>query len=79
MALGIDTVVLAVFAGVLFAIIWSLRILVLLERRIKRMDDNLLRIVMRIENEELKIEREEEKIEKELELDLKRRKSKSRK
>ncbi len=61
--LGLDGVIIAIVLGVLFAIVYSLRILVLLERRIARMDESLLKIVHKIELEEEKIEAEEEKIE----------------
>ncbi|MBN2880999.1 hypothetical protein JXM83_03010 [Candidatus Woesearchaeota archaeon] len=66
MAFSPESFLYAIIIGTLLAIVWSLRILVLLERRIKRMDENLFKIVSRIENEELKIEKEELKIETEL-------------
>lgn len=56
-------VVLAIIIGTLAAIVYSLRILVLLERRIARMDENLLIITKKIAEEELKIEHEQEVIE----------------
>ena len=61
--LGLEGVTIAIITGTLFAIVYSLRILVLLERRIARMDENLLKITHRIQAEEMKIEREEAKIE----------------
>jgi len=66
MAIGIESVTNAVIIGTLLAIVWSLRILVLLERRVKRMDENLYRIVMKIENEEMRIEKEEKIIQGEI-------------
>lgn len=59
-------VVLAIIIGTLAAIVYSLRILVLLERRIARMDENLLIITKKIAEEEIRIEHEQEVIEKEL-------------
>ncbi|HIH37870.1 hypothetical protein J4460_00535 [Candidatus Woesearchaeota archaeon] len=50
-------VTLAVVIGMLAAIIYSLRILVLLERRIARMDLNIEKIAIKMVQEELKIER----------------------
>jgi hypothetical protein len=62
--MAMDTIILAIIIGTLAAIVYSLRILVLLERRIAKIDINLERIVERVAGEEGKIEREEEKIEK---------------
>jgi len=56
MVLPLESVTLAIIIGTLAAIVYSLRILVLLERRIARMDENLLRIAQRISTEETKIE-----------------------
>jgi hypothetical protein len=61
---GMDTIILAIIIGTLAAIVYSLRILVLLERRIAKIDLNLERIVERVAFEERKIESEELKIEK---------------
>ncbi len=61
--LGLEGVTIAIITGTLFAIVYSLRILVLLERRIARMDENLLKITHKIQIEEAKIEKEEAKIE----------------
>jgi len=52
----LETTMLWVILGTLAAIVYSLRILVLLERRIARMDENLVRITSRIISEEKKIE-----------------------
>ena len=61
-----DTVILGVIIGTLAAIVYSLRVLILLERRIARMDLNIEVLTQRILREELKIEREERLIEKKL-------------
>ena len=61
--MAFDTVVLALIIGTLFAIVYSMRILVLLERRIARMDYNIERITARVAKEELEILKEEKKIE----------------
>ena len=60
--LGLEGVTLAVIIGTLAAIVYSLRILVLLERRIARVDENLERITLRIAKEEAIIESEQKKI-----------------
>lgn len=52
----LETTILWVILGTLAAILYLLRILVLLERRIARMDENLVRITNSIINEEKKIE-----------------------
>lgn len=62
--LGLEGVTLAIIIGTLAAIVYSLRILVILERRIARMDENLLRIANRLEREELSVLEEEKRIEK---------------
>ena len=54
---SMQVVILAIIIGTLLAIVYSLRLLVLLERRIARMDENLLKITRRIVKEEDEIER----------------------
>jgi hypothetical protein len=54
--MAMEAVILAIIIGTLAAIVYSLRILVLLERRISKIDINLERIVDRIASEEVKIE-----------------------
>ena len=54
--MALETTILWVILGTLAAILYLLRILVLLERRIARMDENLVRITNRIISEERKIE-----------------------
>jgi uncharacterized membrane protein len=61
--MALDSVILAIIIGTLAAIVYSLRILVLMERRIAKIDLNLERIVERIAHEEIKIEAEERRIE----------------
>jgi len=58
MAVSLEQFTLAIILAALFAIIYLLRVLVLLERRIARMDDNLFRITRKIVKEEKKIEYE---------------------
>ena len=52
----LEQVILYIILGIVLAIVYSIRILVLLERRIARMDENLVRITNRIISEEKKIE-----------------------
>jgi uncharacterized membrane protein len=58
--------VLAAVLGTLAAIVYSLRILVLLERRIAKIDIHIEHLVKAVMREELKIEQEEKIIEKKL-------------
>ncbi len=60
--MGADNIILAIIIGTLAAIVYSLRVLVLLERRIARMDYHLEKITMKILQEDYKIEKEEEQI-----------------
>ncbi len=62
--LSMEGVILAIIIGTLAAIVYSLRILVLLERRMGRIDLNIERLARKILKEELTIEAEEKKIEK---------------
>jgi hypothetical protein len=61
--MALDTVILAVIIGTLFAIVYSLRVLVLMERRIARIDMHLEALVNRVLSEERKIEQDELMIE----------------
>jgi len=54
--MALDQAILAVVFGALLAILYLMRILVLLERRIARMDENLIRITDKIVHEEKMIE-----------------------
>jgi hypothetical protein len=55
-------VMLAIVIGVLAAVVYSLRILVLLERRIGRIDLHIERLVEKVAKEEIIIEKKEEEI-----------------
>ena len=57
MALGLAELTLLVIIGTLAAIVYSLRVLVLLERRIANMESNIQAVTNRILKEELKIEK----------------------
>ncbi len=57
MAFGIQEVTLAIIIGTLAAIVYSLRIMVLMERRIARIEGHIENVVNRVMREELKIER----------------------
>ena len=53
----VEHVILAVILGTLAAIVYSLRIMVLMERRIARIEMHVERVVDKIVKEEIKIER----------------------
>ena len=57
MVLGVQEVTLAIIVGTLAAIVYSLRILVLMERRIARIEMHVENVVGKIMKEELKIEK----------------------
>lgn len=61
-----DTVILGIIIGTLAAIVYSLRVLILLERRIARMDLNIESLTRKVLAEELRLEAEELKIEKKI-------------
>ncbi len=63
MAVDIQTVTLAIILGTLMAIVYSLRILVLLERRIARMDHHLELMTMAVLKDEKQLLTEETTIE----------------
>jgi hypothetical protein len=65
MVMEIQGVILAIILGTLAGIVYCLRVLVLVERRISRIDFNIESLTKRILEEEIKIESEEQKIEKE--------------
>lgn len=50
-------VVLAVIVGVLFGIVYCMRVLVLMERRVARIEEHIDRVVHKILREEVKIAR----------------------
>mgnify|MGYP001573517296 FL=1 len=57
MAFGVQEITLAIIIGTLAAIVYSLRILVLMERRIARIEMHIERVVDKLVKEEIKIER----------------------
>jgi len=63
--MDIQGAILAIILGTLAGIVYSLRVLILVERRIARIDINLETITKRILEQELRIEAEETKLEKE--------------
>jgi hypothetical protein len=56
MALTIEQLILCVIIGTLAAIVYSLRVLVLMERRVARMEGHLEQLVSKVFKEELTIE-----------------------
>ena len=59
---SLDIVILSVIVGTLAAIVYSLRVLVLMERRIARVDINIEKIAKKIVEEEVRIEHVEDRI-----------------
>ena len=57
MASNLDSAMISIILGVLAAIVYSLRVLILLERRIARMDNNIGVLTKKILAEEFKIEK----------------------
>jgi len=57
MALGLAEVTLSIIIGTLAAIVYSLRILVLLDRRIEKIEKHIKLIANKIVQEEVKIEK----------------------
>ena len=55
--LDIQGVILSVIIGTLAAIVYSLRVLVLMERRVARMEIHIEKIAAKIVREELRIEK----------------------
>ncbi len=62
--MGYEAVILGIVLGTLAAIVYSLRVLVLMERRIARIDHHIESLVMKIYEEEKKIEAEQLHLEK---------------
>ncbi len=50
-------IVLAVIVGVLFGIVYCMRVLVLMERRVARIEEHIDRIVHKVLQEEIRIEK----------------------
>lgn len=57
MAADLSTVILAIIIGTLAAIVYSLRVLVLMERRVARIDKHIEMLAEKIFVEEMKIEK----------------------
>lgn len=55
--MGVQEITLAVIVGTLGAIVYSMRVLVLMERRVARIESHIENVVGKIMKEELKIER----------------------
>ncbi len=64
---AVQTITLAIILGTLLAIVYSLRILVLLERRIARMDHHIELMTMAVLKDERKVLEKETRIEQLLE------------
>ena len=50
-------IVLAVIVGVLFGIVYCMRVLVLMERRVARIEEHIDRVVHKVLQEEIRIEK----------------------
>lgn len=57
MVFGVQEITLSVIIGTLAAIVYSLRVLVLMERRIARIEEHIERVVSKVMAEEVKIEK----------------------
>ena len=57
LAFGVQEITLAIIVGTLASIVYSLRVLVLMERRIARIESHIENVVNRVMREELKIEK----------------------
>ena len=57
MAIGVQEITLAIIVGALAAIVYSLRVLVLMERRIARIEGHIENVVSKVMREELRIEK----------------------
>ena len=55
--MGVQEVTLAVIVGTLGAIVYSLRVLVLMERRIARIEGHIENVVSKVMREEISIEK----------------------
>ena len=55
--MGVQEITLAVIVGALGAVVYSLRVLVLMERRIARIEEHIERVVGKVMMEEIKIEK----------------------
>ena len=57
MVFGVQEITLAIIIGTLAAIVYSLRILVLMERRIARIEGHIEAVVNKVMKEEVRIEK----------------------
>lgn len=57
MALAIEQVILAVIIGTLLAIVYSLRVLIVIEKRIASVEGNIQRMASKVLQEETRIEK----------------------
>ena len=57
MPLGVQEITLAIIVGTLGAIVYSLRVLVLMERRVARIEGHIERAVDKVMKEEVRIEK----------------------
>jgi len=57
MALNLEGVILSIIIGTLAAIVYSLRVLVLMERRVSKIEGHIEKMASTIVKEELKIEK----------------------
>jgi hypothetical protein len=57
MALNLEGVILSIIIGTLAAIVYSLRVLILMERRVSRIEGHVETIAAKILREELKLEK----------------------
>jgi len=57
MVFGVQEITLSIIIGTLAAIVYALRVLVLMERRIARIEMHIERVVNQLLKEELKIEK----------------------
>ena len=57
MAIDVQQIVLAIIGGTLAAVVYSLRVLVLMERRIARIEGHIENVVNKVMREELRIEK----------------------
>ena len=55
--MGVQEITLAIIVGTLGAIVYSLRVLVLMERRIARIEEHIERVVGKVMQEEVRIEK----------------------
>ena len=55
--MGVQEITLAVIGGTLGAIVYCLRVLVLMERRVARIEGHIERVVDKVMKEEVKIEK----------------------